>query len=66
MVIRQIVGIRLPFTGKYPPQTSPIVWNLDYEWHDAEWMKKRKKVNELTSPISIYEIHLGSWKRKDR
>lgn len=48
-----------------PPQTSPIVWNLDYTWHDEEWMKERKKVNELTSPISIYEIHLGSWKRKD-
>lgn len=46
------------------PRTSPIVWNLDYEWQDAEWMKKRKKVNELTSPISIYEIHLGSWRRK--
>jgi 1,4-alpha-glucan branching enzyme len=46
------------------PRTSPIVWNLDHEWQDEPWMKKRKKVNELTSPISIYEIHLGSWRRK--
>lgn len=47
-----------------PPQTSPIIWNLDYEWNDSEWMKDRKKINDLKSPISIYEVHLGSW-RKD-
>ncbi len=47
-----------------PPRTSPIVWNLDYEWHDDDWMDKRKKVNDLASPISIYELHFGSWKRK--
>jgi len=48
-----------------PPRTSPIIWNLDYEWNDSEWMKNRKKNNSLTSPISIYEMHIGSWKRKD-
>ncbi len=47
-----------------PPKTSPIVWNLDYEWHDEEWMKNRKKYNSLSSPISIYELHIGSWRRK--
>lgn len=47
-----------------PPKTSPIVWNLDYEWHDEEWMKNRKKNNSLSSPISIYELHIGSWRRK--
>ncbi len=47
-----------------PPKTSPIVWNLDYEWHDSEWMKNRKKNNALNSPISIYELHIGSWRRK--
>lgn len=47
-----------------PPKTSPIVWNLDYEWHDGEWMKTRKKNNSLSSPISIYELHIGSWRRK--
>ena len=48
------------------PKTSPIVWTLDYEWNDSEWMKTRKKVNDLASPISIYEIHLGSWRRKSQ
>ncbi|HEX3020723.1 MAG TPA: 1,4-alpha-glucan branching protein GlgB [Chitinispirillaceae bacterium] len=47
-----------------PPKTSPIVWNLDYEWHDSEWMKNRKKNNALNAPISIYELHIGSWRRK--
>jgi len=47
-----------------PPKTSPIVWNLDYEWHDEAWMKNRKKNNSLSSPISIYELHIGSWRRK--
>ncbi len=47
-----------------PPKTSPVVWNLDYEWQDDEWMKNRKKNNSLSSPISIYELHIGSWRRK--
>lgn len=47
-----------------PPATSPIVWNLDYEWSDKEWMEKRKTKNSLNAPISIYEVHLSSWKRK--
>lgn len=46
------------------PRTSPIVWDLAYEWNDAEWMKNRGEVNKLTAPISIYEVHLGSWRRK--
>jgi 1,4-alpha-glucan branching enzyme len=48
-----------------PPRTSPVVWNIDYEWQDNEWMKKRKKANDLSSPMSIYEIHLGSWMQKN-
>lgn len=47
-----------------PPKTSPVVWNLDYQWNDTDWMKKRKKKNALNAPISIYELHIGSWKRK--
>jgi 1,4-alpha-glucan branching enzyme len=48
-----------------PPHTAPIVWNIDYEWQDTTWMGKRKKNNALSSPISIYEVHLGSWRRKN-
>ena len=47
-----------------PPRTASIVWDLDYDWHDAEWMAKRKERNSFTAPMSIYEVHLGSWARK--
>jgi len=57
-------GDPFAFYGEVPPQTSPIIWDTGYEWQDAEWMAERKKRNALTSPISIYEIHPGSWRRK--
>jgi 1,4-alpha-glucan branching enzyme len=46
-----------------PPRTASIVWNLDYEWHDGSWMAERGGRNSLNAPISIYEVHLGSWRR---
>ncbi|MDX1919589.1 MAG: 1,4-alpha-glucan branching protein GlgB [Candidatus Caenarcaniphilales bacterium] len=47
------------------PGTCSRVWNNDkYQWNDAEWIEKRKQTNWHKSPVSIYEIHLGSWKRK--
>ncbi len=46
-----------------PPKKGSIVWELDYEWCDGEWMKNRRHVNALDSPFSIYEVHLGSWRR---
>src|SRR5262249_36032331 len=46
-----------------PPKTASIVWNLDYEWHDGPWMAERARRNSLNAPISIYEVHLGSWRR---
>ncbi len=46
-----------------PPDTASFIWDTYYEWKDKKWFKKRKEKN-LESPISIYEIHLGSWKRK--
>jgi 1,4-alpha-glucan branching enzyme len=45
------------------PATSSIVWDLEYSWHDGSWMKRRKNHNALNKPVSIYEVHLGSWKR---
>jgi len=41
-----------------PPKTASIVWDLDYDWGDAEWMKTRQQHNALSAPISIYEVHL--------
>lgn len=45
------------------PSTASIIWDLNYEWQDANWMTSRKSSNSLQSPISIYEVHLGSWRR---
>ena len=46
-----------------PPDTASRVWDLQYEWGDREWMEKRQQHNSLSSPQSIYEVHLGSWAR---
>ncbi len=46
-----------------PPRTASIIWDLDYTWSDAEWMEKRWQKNVLDAPISVYEVHLGSWRR---
>ena len=45
------------------PRTGSIVWDLDYQWNDAEWMSTRAARNSFTAPMSIYEVHLGSWRR---
>ncbi|HYD40266.1 MAG TPA: 1,4-alpha-glucan branching protein GlgB, partial [Anaeromyxobacter sp.] len=46
-----------------PPRTGSVVWDLDYAWGDAAWMNGRGARNALTAPMSIYEVHLGSWRR---
>lgn len=46
-----------------PPKTASIVWDNWYEWNDDKWMKNRAANNALDAPMSVYEIHLGSWKR---
>ncbi|RYY86284.1 MAG: 1,4-alpha-glucan branching protein GlgB [Chitinophagaceae bacterium] len=48
------------------PATSSITWSFNYQWNDADWMKKRKKHNDLDAPWSVYEVHLASWMRPDR
>jgi 1,4-alpha-glucan branching enzyme len=45
------------------PRTGSRLWTLDYEWGDAEWMRLRRDKNTLAAPMSIYEVHLGSWRR---
>ncbi len=51
------------FYWEVPPKTSSIVWDLSYEWNDEEWMKNRHRYNALNAPFTIYEVHLGSWRR---
>jgi 1,4-alpha-glucan branching enzyme len=45
------------------PKTASVVWDLAYEWGDAEWMGARADRNALDGPMSVYEVHLGSWMR---
>jgi len=52
------------FFNEIPPKTASIVWDLDYRWADRQWMESRRRYNSLDKPMSIYEVHLGSWKRK--
>ena len=48
---------------EHPPKTASIVWDSKYEWEDHKWMKSRKKNNAIDAPYSVYEVHLGSWKK---
>jgi 1,4-alpha-glucan branching enzyme len=48
---------------EHPPKTASIVWDDKYEWKDNQWMSERKKHNALNAPYSVYEMHLGSWKK---
>ncbi|HVO19695.1 MAG TPA: 1,4-alpha-glucan branching protein GlgB [Anaeromyxobacter sp.] len=51
------------FFHEAPPRTGSVVWDLAYDWGDAEWMRQRGRRNALDAPGSIYELHLGSWRR---
>ena len=47
------------------PNTASVVWDIDaYQWQDAGWMEKRKAVRKTEAPMSVYEVHLGSWMQK--
>jgi 1,4-alpha-glucan branching enzyme len=48
-----------------PPATASRVWTLEYEWKDSAWMTERAGRNGLDAPMSIYELHVGSWRRRD-
>ncbi len=52
------------FYGEVPPKTASIVYRLDrHSWSDQAWMDSRGKTDWLRAPVSIYEVHLGSWMR---
>jgi 1,4-alpha-glucan branching enzyme len=53
------------FFFETPPKNAAIVWNTQkFSWSDDDWMARRRKQDVLRAPISIYEIHIGSWKKK--
>ncbi|MFZ0313229.1 MAG: 1,4-alpha-glucan branching protein GlgB [Candidatus Korobacteraceae bacterium] len=49
--------------NEVPPRTASIVWDMVYDWGDQEWMRTRHEHNKFEAPVSIYEVHLGSWMR---
>jgi 1,4-alpha-glucan branching enzyme len=54
-----------PFALRWeePPSTASIVWDTWYEWRDDDWMRSRHQHNALNKPMSVYEMHFGSWAR---
>src|SRR6478672_1736488 len=50
--------------AEVPPNTSSIVYQSNYKFQDAKWMKSRAKSEPFRQPMSIYEVHFGSWRRK--
>ena len=53
------------FFSQHDTRTASITYDLSrYEWNDSEWMEKRGEVDRYHGPMSVYEVHLGSWKRR--
>ena len=50
---------------EHPPKTASVVWDGSHQWKDEKWMESREAKNALDKPYSVYEVHLGSWKRKE-
>ena len=53
------------FFFEVPPKNAAIVWDTrKFKWHDGAWLKRRRERDALRSPMSIYEVHVGSWRKK--
>ena len=55
----------LAFAAELPPHTASVVTDLSYEWGDEDWMKDRSVTQRFDKPISIYELHAGSWRHAE-
>lgn len=53
------------FYCERPPQTASVIWNQWYEWNDHHWMQERHSKNRIGVPMSVYEMHPGSWMRNN-
>ncbi|HTQ81619.1 MAG TPA: alpha-amylase family glycosyl hydrolase, partial [Thermoanaerobaculia bacterium] len=51
------------FYAEVPPHQASVIWDLAYDWGDGEWMAHRGRRASTAAPMSIYEVHLGSWRR---
>ncbi|UYU18611.1 MULTISPECIES: 1,4-alpha-glucan branching protein GlgB [Methanoculleus] len=45
-----------------PPKTASVVWDTAYAWRDRSWMRCREEANTPDAPVSVYEVHIGSWR----
>jgi 1,4-alpha-glucan branching enzyme len=52
------------FTTEIAPKSAAVTWDMDYRWNDDAWMARRKATFGHSAPVSIYEVHLGSWMRE--
>jgi 1,4-alpha-glucan branching enzyme len=54
-----------PFSifNEIPPKFASIIWDLEYQWNDQDWMRERRRRQGLDKPMAIYEMHVGSWRR---
>lgn len=52
------------FGSELRPGTASVVSDISYEWNDSDWLEERGKKNTFTSPMNIYEAHLGAWIRE--
>ncbi|MCU0367208.1 MAG: 1,4-alpha-glucan branching protein GlgB [Cyclobacteriaceae bacterium] len=52
------------FYAEIAPNTASVIWELDYTWRDKQWLHDRKKSAGQPKPYSVYEVHIGSWRRK--
>jgi 1,4-alpha-glucan branching enzyme len=58
-------GDPFAFAWETPPGTASRIWDLSYDWSDEPWMAERRSANALDAPWSIYELHAGSWLRRN-
>jgi 1,4-alpha-glucan branching enzyme len=56
-------GDPFAFRWQVPPDTASVVWDADYAWGDGDWMRDRHRATALDAPQSMYEVHMGSWRR---
>lgn len=56
-------GDPFAFYWENPPRTASVIWESGYDWQDSKWLKNRAAIQKLDQPFSVYELHLGSWKR---
>ncbi len=53
----------LALAAEVPPRTASVVFTSRHAWHDGDWLERRDAADLYSGPISIYEVHLGSWRR---